>query len=166
MIRRLLPLLAGAALTACALEATGPHTGIVGLPAGLDVQLSVAPGEVAQRAPFTARLAVTNRSSDTVRVVTSHGCLVLPNVVRDGERVPFRGTDIGCTAAVTTHVFAPGETRTQSWNLKAELYAQHPGDVDGAAAPSGTYRVRAVFDTGVGGRPEDRPAAEATLRVR
>lgn len=160
MIRTLLSLAACATLAACALDIAGPQTDLTGLPAGLDVQLTVQPGEVGQHAPFTARLAVTNTTSGTLRVTTAHGCLATPHVLRDGRRVPFRGSWWGCTAAITTHTFAPGQTWTQIWEMRAELYAEHPGDVDGAPAPKGSYVVRAEFDT------QHKPAAEAALRVR
>jgi hypothetical protein len=70
-------------LAACALDITGPQTDLTGLPAGLDVQFTVEPGEVRQHAPFTARLTVTNTTSDTLRVTT--------RLVRGPGRVPHPG---------------------------------------------------------------------------
>lgn len=166
MKRLLLVLLSFAALAACAQELTAPRARLEGIPAGLDVQFTVEPGQVAPHAPFTARLAVTNTTATPIRVVTAHGCLALPGVLRDGARVPFRGSALGCHAAITTHVFAPGQTRTLTWELRAELYAENPGDPDGAAVPRGTYRVRAVFDTLAEDQPRAKPFAETLLQVR
>lgn len=166
MKRLLLSLLSFAALAACAAELTSPQPRLEGIPAGLDVQFTVAPAEVAPRDPFTVRLAVTNPTTSPVRIVTANGCLALPNVLRDGRRVPFRGSALGCTAAVTTHVFAPGQTRTLTWELRAELYAENPGDVDGAPAPRGTYRVQAEFDPFVQAPAGEKAFAETLLQVR
>jgi hypothetical protein len=166
MIRALLPLAAGVVLTACPSDITAPQFNLEGLPAGLDVQLTVEPGEVRQHEPFSASLILTNTSTETIQVVTSHGCLVILNVNRNGERIPFQGSSWGCTAAITTHTFAPGATRSYAWNLRAELYAQQAGDVEGAPAPTGAYLVQVVFDT----RPENgqtrKPLIERTLRVK
>lgn len=166
MIRAFLLLLPGLALAACAFDITGPRFGPEGLPEGLDVTFTVEPGEVGQHAPFTVQLSVTNTTSDPIEVVTAHGCLAIPHVIRDGKRVPFKGSLWGCTAAVTTHTFAPGETRSLTWEMRAELYAQHQGDVDGAPAPTGTYRVQAEFDTPAVDGSSRKPTVERTLRVR
>jgi hypothetical protein len=164
---RALPLLAAVlTLAACPLDVVGPRSDLAGLPPGLDVAFTVEPSEVRQREPFTARLTVTNTTSEAIRVVTSHGCLAIPHVMRDGRRIPFRGSWWGCTAAITTHTFAPGDTRTLTWEMRAELYAEHPGDVEGAPAPRGTYLVQAEFDTFSEHGPHRKPVVERTLRVR
>ncbi len=135
------------------------------LPDGLVVSMSVQPGEVDQRGAFTARLTATNTTSATINIATAHGCLAVPSVLRNGEEVPFRGSWWACTAAGANHAFAPGETRVIEWTMHAELYAQHPGDQDGAPAPRGVYTVRGTFDAPpVGGR--GKPHVEAALRVR
>lgn len=166
MIRRHALLLAVTLIaSACPYELTSPESDLEGLPEGLEVTLTVEPGEVAQHAPFTVRLTVTNTTLETLQVVTAHGCLAVPNVLRSGERVPFEGSWWGCTAAITTHVFPPGETHSRTWEMRAELYAEHPGDVDGAPAPRGTYWVQAEFDTYVPGTAH-KPAISKMLRVR
>jgi hypothetical protein len=166
MIRALQLLAAGIVLTACAREITAPQFNLENLPTGLEVQFVVEPGEVRQHEPFSANLTITNTSAETIQVVTSHGCLVTLNVIRNGQRVPFQGSLWGCTAAITTHTFAPGATRSYAWTLRAELYAQHAGDVEGDPAPKGAYLVQIEFDT----RPEDgqtrKPLIERTLRVK
>lgn len=166
MIRALQLLAAVLVLAACTRDVTGPQFNLVGLPAGLDVQFAIEPGEVRQHQPFTASLTIANTTADTIRVVTSHGCLVILHVTRDGQRIPFQGSWWGCTAAITTHTFAPGETHSQTWNLRAELYGQHPGDVEGAPAPKGTYLVQAEFDTGMADGQFRKPLVERTLQVK
>jgi hypothetical protein len=168
-------LLAALAATAagCGHDPTGARVGpetsmsvVEGLPAGLRVEFTVEPGEVAQWAPFDVTLNVTNTTSEEIQVVTAHGCLVLPHVFRNGTRVPFVGTAWGCTAAITTHRFPPGGTRSYHWRLRAELYAEHPGDVEDAPAPTGAYRVTAIFDTFSEQGLLAKPMVERALRVR
>jgi hypothetical protein len=72
---------------------------------------------------------ILRRRTGLPYVVTAHGCLAIPHVLRNGVRVPFKGSWWGCTAAITTHIFAPGETKTRTWDMLAELYAEHPGDL-------------------------------------
>ena len=166
MIRRHALLLAVALIaSACPYELTGPQSSLEGLPEGLEVALTVEPGEVGQHAPFTVQLTVANTTAEPLEVTTANGCLAIPNVLRDGRRLPFEGSWWGCSAAITTHVFAPGETRTQTWAMRAELYAEHPGDVGGAPAPKGMYWVQAEFDTYVPGLSR-KPSVAAVLRVR
>lgn len=166
MMRKISPLVAVLALAACPMEITGPQSSLEGLPKGLDVSLAVEPNEVRQHERFSVQLRVVNTTSETIRVVTSHGCLAVPNVLRDGERVPFRGSGLACTAAITTHTFAPGQIRSITWDMRAELYADQPGARDGAPAPQGVYRVKAEFDTYVEGGSGPKPAIDNSLRVR
>ena len=164
-IRRTTLLLAVALCTGCESDVLGPARVLEGLPPELQVELTIEPAVVATRGAFTAQLTVTNTSTHEVEVVTAHGCLAIPHVMRGDTRVPFEGSWWGCTAAITTHVFAPGETRTQVWEMHAELYAEHPGDRDGVPAPPGMYRVRAEFDT-YPPRNTGKPAIERALVVR
>ena len=156
--------LAAAIVSACKPDIAGPEASLEGLPEGLQVELVVDPAVVGPHEPFTARLSVTNTTTSRLTVVTNHGCLAIPHVMRNETRVPFEGSWWGCTAAITTHVFAPGETRTHTWNMRAELYAEHPGEVDGVAAPRGVYQVRAEFEVYL---PDGRkPAVQHPLEVR
>lgn len=164
-IQRTALLFAAALCTGCKTDIVGPGRGLEGLPPELRVELTVEPAVVAPGGPFTARLTITNTAPGEVEVVTAHGCLAIPHVLRNETRVPFEGSWWGCTAAITTHVFAPGETRTQVWEMRAALYAENPGDRDGAPAPPGVYRVRAEFDT-YPPRNGVRPAIERALVVR
>lgn len=167
MIRKLLPLVAGLTLSACPMDLASPlSSSESGIPDGLEASITVEPGEVRQHQPFVATLRVANTTDRTIRVVTAHGCLVIPNVVLDGRRVPFEGSAWGCFAAVTTHTFAPGETRVQTWDMRAELYPEHPGDVGGAPAPKGLYHVQAEFDVATEAGSGSKPAVETRLRVR
>jgi hypothetical protein len=152
-----------AALTACGSILTAPDSDLTGLPDGLKAELSVAPGEVPQGGSFDVVMRVRNTTSETIRVTTNHGCLVTPQVSQDGRRIPFVGSNSGCRAAVTGHDFAPGEERTYRWEMRAELYAQYTGEVDGRPAPKGWYGVVAEFDTR---RPDGtRPFIARVLKV-
>jgi len=164
--RTLFVLLFSVVAAACASDITAPEPSLDGLPEGLSVSLTVAPGQVNQHGSFTVQLDVTNTTDEIIRVVTSHGCLAIPNVLRDGKRIPFKGSSWGCTAAITTHTLPPGETRLRTWEMRAELYAEHAGDVDGAAAPKGLYRVQAEFDTVPKSGNLQKPTIEQDLRVR
>ena len=154
------------AVPGCAAHVVAPEASLDGLPEGLRVELVVEPNVVAAHESFTARLTVTNTTMRTIRVITSHGCLVIPHVMRDGTRVPFHGSSWMCTAAITPHSFEPGQTIRRSWEMRAELYAEHPGDVEGAPALPGIYRVQAEFDTAPVGGQNRKPVIERTLLVR
>lgn len=165
MICRLPLLIAALALAACA-DSVLPGPSLEGLPDGLDVQLAVSPGEVGQLGEFTAALTVTNPTADSLRVTTTSGCLVAPYVFRDGARIPFWGSGSPpCLAAITTHVFAPGETVTKTWTLRAELSPLNPGGAHGDPAPAGAYQVRAEFQL-YQDEQIVRAGLERTLRVR
>lgn len=111
----------------------------------LRVAFTVAPAEVRQHDAFTALLTLSNTSHDTIRVVTADSCLAIPNVMRDGTRIRFKGSSWGCYQALTTHTFLPGEMRSLRWDMRAEL--GQPDDVAGPPAPKGTYHVQALFYT-------------------
>jgi len=154
-------------LVACSAEAAGPrplHTVVDGLPAGLNVQFSVTPATVKQNQSFDALLEITNESGAAVTITTGHGCLAVPNVMRGNASVPVQGSRWGCTAAITNHTFAPGETREIRWPMKATLYADEPGAEDGAPLPPGTYSVQAEFDVYVPGSNR-KPVVEAPFIV-
>jgi len=159
-------LLVSVVVAACATAITAPEPSLEGLPEGLSVSLTVAPGQVNQHGPFTVKLDITNTTDEVIRVVTGNGCLVIPHVLRNGMRIPFKGSLWGCTAAVTTHTFPPRETRSRTWEMRAELYAEHAGDVDGVAAPKGIYRVQAEFDTVPEPGSFQKPTIEQEIRVR
>lgn len=165
----LLPLLAAAVVGGCDYSAAGPgdpppgETTVVA--GGFDIVLSVRPHEVRPQEGFTVDLRVTNRRPREVTITTSHGCLALPSIHRGGDRIPFEGTALGCTAAVTDHTFGPGETAILSWEVEATLYAERAGDPDGVPAPAGDYVVRAEFDPGASDDRSPLPTVEAGLRV-
>lgn len=165
-MRRNIVLFLGVLLLAGCMEILSPSDSTNGLPDGLEVSLVLDDAEVMQHAPFTARFTATNTTTSTMEIVTPHGCLVLPGVYRNGVRVPFKGSAYGCTAAITTHVFAPGETKTYEWSMRAELYAQEAGDTEGAPAPRGSYVVRVEFELQPPPGSQQRPRAETTLVVQ
>ncbi len=161
-MRTCFPLLLSIALSGCAIESLNPQITNEGLPDGFDVSLTVEPEEVIRHAPFVVRITATNTTTDTIDIVTANSCLVRIGVFRGGMRVPMQGSDGGCRTAITTHSFAPGVTWEMDWPMRAELYAQHAGETNGAPVPIGSYRIRAEFDL----LSNLRPAVEATLQVR
>lgn len=166
MLRNLLRLLPCMVLAACAFEVAEPRTEFEGLPDGLDAKITVEPGVVAPHAPFEAHFRMTNTTTDTIHITTSHGCLVTFNVIRKAKSVPLEGSSWACTAAITTHSIAPGETWERAWTMRAELYAVHPGDKEGAPAPQGSYIIQAVLGTGPSDGAGSHAVAEALLRVK
>jgi hypothetical protein len=166
MIRRLALLVAGLALAACTLDGVFPQPSLDGLPQGLDVRLTVAPEAVGALGEFSAVLTLTNTTADSLRFTTTDGCLATPNVYREGVRYLFWGSGSPpCLTALTTHSFAPGETLTKTWNMRAELSPVNPGGAHGDPAPAGTYQVQAEFRIYTDGALK-RAAVESTLRVR
>jgi hypothetical protein len=166
-VRNTVPVLAAALLflTGCNDSITGvPLENRQGIPDEIAVGMTLVPDEVDPHGSFTAVFQLRNRSHRTVRITTPHSCLVVPGVYRGSERVPFQGSWYACLTVLTTHTFEPGESRTISWDMKAELYAQHQGDPDGAPAPPGPYVVRAEFE--MYNEDGTRPGVGALLRVR
>jgi hypothetical protein len=90
MVRTIAYFLASVLLGACALDPTVPRLTTDGLPDGLEVSLTVAPDEVRQHQPFTVRFTATNTTSDTIRITTSHGCLVIPAARKPGVEGTLR----------------------------------------------------------------------------
>ena len=166
MIRKSLVLVGAFAVAACTSDVTGWRSSLEGLPDGLEVGFALEPDEVSQHEPFSVQLRVTNTTPDTIRVVTANSCLAIPRVLHNGQPAPFKGSWWGCFAAITTHVFPPSETRSLDWDMKAELYAQHSGDLDGVPAPRGTYVIQVEFDTYRVDGSGPKPAVERTLQVR
>jgi hypothetical protein len=150
--------------TACPFEVTGPETDLEGLPDGLEVTLDVEPEGVTQHALFSATLRVRNTTLEPISITTASTCLALPHVLRNGRRMPFEGTTVGCGDAISNFVVPAGEALTVTWPLRAELYAEAPGDVDGAPAPRGTYWVQARFEVYSPGGTH-QPSVAAMLRV-
>ena len=165
-MRRNTAIFLGALLLSGCIEILSPSDSTDGLPDGIEMSLVLDDDDVMPHAPFTARFTATNTTNSAIQITTAHGCLVLPVVYRNGVRVPFMGTAWGCTAAITTHVFAPGETVTREWPMRAELYAEHTGDTEGAPAPRGTYVVRAEFDVQPPDGSQRKPGVETTLLVQ
>lgn len=166
LFRSILVLLPSLILAACSLDIATPGPTTDGLPKGLEAELVVEPGTVAQHAPFTVRLRVTNTTADTIRIVTSDTCLALPKVTHSGKWILFKGSIMGCGDAIWTHSFAPGETVSRNWVMRAELYAESAGEEDGPPAPKGTYIIVAEFGGMPGDRVGDRPMVSTPLRVR
>jgi len=141
-------------------NAREPATAIVdpGLVVGLAAPDTVTVGEA-----FTVRFTVQNTTGETVDITTSSGCLALPSVVEFyGERVPFVGTSLGCTAAITTHTIPAGEALTQTFDLRASLSGS---DSETAASP-GPYTVQANFNWSIGGNEVSLSTLGRSFRVQ
>jgi hypothetical protein len=113
----------------------------------LDAYL-VTPDTVSVGETFEIRILVQNQTRRDVVVQTSSGCLTVPGVFEiGGARVPFRGTGIFCTAAVTNHDIPSGETIERTFDVQTTLRTE--GE-DVPASP-GTYEVRTDLDWGIQG---------------
>lgn len=127
----------------------------------LDVHL-VTPDTVSVGEAFEIRILVQNQTRRDVVVQTGSGCLTVPGVFEiGGERVPFRGTGIFCTAAITNHDIPSGETIERTFDVQATLRTE---EEDVPASP-GTYEVRTELDWGIQGDHSSR-TLQRRLRVQ
>jgi hypothetical protein len=107
---------------------------------GIRATLSLDPSQVERTQKFAARLTLTNTGSQTATWTSGHGCLAFLNVYRGEERVPFKGTDFGCIAVITSRQIAPGASLVQEYSLQAQR-------TDGAPVAPGEYRLQADLAT-------------------
>lgn len=107
---------------------------------GIRATLSLNPFEVERTQKFTARLTLTNTGSQTATWTSGSGCLAFLNVYRGEERIPFKGTDFGCFAVVTSRQIAPGASLVQEYSLQAQR-------TDGVPLAPGEYRLQADMAT-------------------
>lgn len=164
MYRKLTFLLASVMVAACSSSVTDPTDTLAGLPKGLAVEFTMDPVEVGPHEPFTVSLKLTNTTARTITIDTPNQHLVHPKVTQGGERVLFRGSDLGVLPAHATHTFPPGEVVTRSWEVRAELMStDSAGNVIWLPAQLGTYLVEVEFQLGGEGR---RPAVGDTLKVK
>ncbi|MDQ4076589.1 MAG: hypothetical protein M3220_10135 [Chloroflexota bacterium] len=110
---------------------------------GIRVTLSLSPSEVERTYSFTARVSLTNTGSQTATWTSGYGCLAFLNVYRSGERIPLKGTDFGCIAAVGSWQIAPGDSLVGEYPLRAQR-------TDGAPLAPGEYRLEADLNTASG----------------
>lgn len=165
MLRQFPLLLASLIIAACSSATTDPTILLDDLPYGLAVEFTMDPVEVGPHDPFSVSLSLTNTTNDTITIVTPNHALAMPRVVRDGERILFRGSDLGFFPVVTTRTFAPGEQVTRTWELRAELMSMDDDDeIVWLPAEPGAYLVQVEFQVGA---VDERPLTEgAELVVR
>lgn len=129
---------------------------------GLTLRLS-APDTVAVTDSFEVQFVAQNRSAGDVTVKTPNSCLVLPRVTDGvGERVPLKGTGIGCLTVITTHEIPAGETIKRSFDAKAVLVTSEGEE----PAPSGRYTLQARVDWTIDGEEVNLSAIKRELVVR
>ena len=87
---------------------------------------------------FTLR----NRTRYPVTVRSSAGCLFFLETLKDGEPVPWKGTDYACTAAITDFEIPAWD----SLHFVHRLVAAPAGGPAGGGVPAGTYRIRALMN--------------------
>ncbi len=109
--------------------------------AGLYHQME-APDEVQIGESFEVIYSLTNHTPENVEVTTPHSCLVLPAVYEfsgsdKGERVPFRGSMMGCLTVVTTHTIPAGDSLELTFEIEAKFGSSKDEPVD-----PGTYVIR------------------------
>ena len=127
----------------------------------LAVHLS-APDTVAVADSFAVRVVVQNKGDESRAVTTSSGCLVQPGIFNEiGDRVPFKGSILLCTGAITTHQLPANDTEERRFNMQAVLDAADGED----PVSSGTYTVRVTLDWAIEGNEIER-SVERPLVVR
>lgn len=135
---------------------------------GLKIHL-FAPGTVAASDSFEVRFVVLNRTFEEVTIVTPSGCLVVPGVFEGSqyglrERVPFRGSVIACTAAITEHEIPGRQTVERTFDLEAVL--PRYDEREDEPVPPGDYLLRVGLDWTIEGKKVDLVAVERELVVR
>lgn len=97
-----------------------------------------APDDVVQGDSMSVRYHITNATIGSVEL-TSGGCLATIGIYNDeNERLPVKGTDVGCALILRNHTLAPGASLTQERTIRMKLL-----DLDELVEP-GTYRIRAT----------------------
>ena len=109
---------------------------------GIRATWSLDRSEVMRGQSFTARLSLTNTGSQTATWTSSYGCLAFLNIYRGGERIPVKGTDFLCGAAVTSRQIAPGAA-VQEYSLQAQR-------TDGVPLAPGEYGLVADLNSASG----------------
>lgn len=133
---------------------------------GLKVHL-FAPDTVAVRDSFVVRFVVQNRTFEDQTVVTPSTCLVIPGVFESSglERVPFKGSIIGCGAAIWEHEIPRGKSVGRTFEMRAVLPQYEEGEEDKLVSP-GRYAVRVKLDWTIAGESVELSAIERELVVR
>ncbi len=84
----------------------------------LEVEVSAAPVTVAAGDSVVVEITTTNRSGATLRFKTPSGCLTAFEI-RDASENLVGGPGVACTTMITEQVFAPGESRTDTYTWRA-----------------------------------------------
>lgn len=127
-------------------------------PSDIHASLDLSRDEVVAGESFVATLLLTNPTDDAITLGSPMGCLALPSIHRDGERLNWAGTEIYCLAIEGHHRIPARATRTIDFNLKAALrQPSAPFDYVVPAAP-GVYELRMEMEV-------DLPDTSATIRV-
>jgi len=140
-----------ALVAGCDDPVVGPKNDATAEVDGLTLRLS-APDTVAVADSFEVRFVVQNRSAGDVTVKTPNSCLVLPRVTDGvGERVPLKGTGIGCLTVITTHEIDAGETIGRSFDVEAALFTSEGEE----PVSPGRYTLQARLDWTIDGEKVD-----------
>lgn len=128
----------------------------------LDVYLA-APDTVSVGEEFEIRVLVQNQTRRDVVVQTSNGCLAVPSIFEiGGERVPFKGSWIGCTTAITYHDIPRGETIESTFDVQATLRTEE----ENVPPSPGSYEVHADLNWSIQGEHPSHIALKRRLHVQ
>lgn len=98
--------------------------------------------EVSFGESFIVTLKLQNTTDRNVTLRSPMGCVALPSVYRDAERLDWDGTALGCTAAVTSWVVPARDSMVVAFELRAALRGgTDPFDYEVEPEP-GVYEVR------------------------
>lgn len=113
---------------------------------GLEIVLA-GPDTVTAADSFSVQVTVKNNSDRTVVVETPNSCLIRPGIYADNERVPMKGSIIGCATVITRHEFDTGEARSRTFDMRAV----RDGEEGGAPMSPGHYTIRVSLDWTIDG---------------
>lgn len=136
-----------AAVGACG-DAVGPESARRG---ELEVRLTLSTDEVRLHESFEARVVLRNGGDEDITLVSPCSALAFVGLHRAADRVPVRGTEMGCFDVVTEWEIPAGGELSQTWTVTAET---HEGD----PVSRGLYVFRVDFLV-------DLPDLETRVRV-
>ena len=130
---------------ACVSAALLALTSCRGLPVGPEVinsTLHLSATELRFGETFVATLTLENPTNREVTLTSPEGCLALPSVYREGQRLEWDGTSLGCLTAVTHHTVPAHGTLVRAFELRAALLGgPDPSDYEIEPEP-GVYELR------------------------
>jgi len=110
-------------------EYTPPHSDLI--------VTATVPDTVSVHEPFEITYSIANQKNHDVTLITPTSCIAELKIYYGGEEIPFAGTVIVCSQAITEHSIAAGETTEWSWEVRAELI-NNPTD----PIPRGAYTLK------------------------